>query len=204
MCAALRDDELYRSGDGVVLNSLLNRPLRKTTLARDGDFHAKRRRVLMGSLDAKALARIEPHLDAATQATVDDLVGRQSFDPNGPLTSRRVLGAIPTAITLWLYTALLNQARSRCPGTYWKSLTISPTCPDTSSGCAGSAASPAPDPQALHLRGFAGRTLGGVDSQWLDAEIECVWLLFGQRQRLRDKRHRAPPHADQDSLWRRT
>ena len=30
--AALRDDELYRSGDGVVLNSLLNRPLRKTTL----------------------------------------------------------------------------------------------------------------------------------------------------------------------------
>jgi len=109
-----------------------------------------------------------------------------------------VFGAIPTAMTLWLYTALLNQARSRCPGTYWKSLTISPTCPDTSSGCAGGAASPTPDPQALHLRGFAGRTLGGTDSPWLDAEIECVWLLCGQRRRLRDKRHRAPRHADQD------
>ena len=194
----------------------------------------------MGSLDAKALARIEPHLDAAAQATVDDLVGRQSFDGvadfasrlplsvvselvgvsvdrtrllawgrrsfdgNGPLTNRRVFGAIPTAMTLWLYTALLNQARSRCPGTYWKSLTISPTCPDTSSGCAGGAASPAPDSQALHLRGFAGRTLGGVDSPWLDAEIECVWLLFGQRQRLRDKRHRAPRTRTKTSLWRRT
>ena len=107
----------------------------------------------MGSLDAKALARIEPHLDAAAQATVDDLVGRQSFDGvadfasrlpsvvselvgvsvdrtrqfgwgrrsfdgNGPLTNRRMLGAIPTAMTLWPDTALLNQARSRCPGTY--------------------------------------------------------------------------------------
>ncbi len=49
----------------------------------------------MGPLDAKALARIEPHLDAAAQATVDDLVGRQSFDGNGPLTNRRVLGASP-------------------------------------------------------------------------------------------------------------
>jgi len=96
--AALRDDELYRSGDGVVLNSLLNRPLRKTTLASDGDIHAKRRRVLMGSLDAKALARIEPHLDAAAQATVDDLVGRQSFDGVADFASRLPLSVVSELI----------------------------------------------------------------------------------------------------------
>jgi len=156
--AALRNDVLYRSGDGVSLNVVVNRLLRKTTLGSDGETHSKRRKVLMHSLDAKALARIEPVLDTEADAAVEDLLrrqsfdgvadfasrlpvrvvgdlvglqvdrnkllswGRGSFDGNGPMTNWRVLRATPTAISVWLYTARLNQSRVT-PGS-WASFVL--------------------------------------------------------------------------------
>jgi cytochrome P450 len=151
--ASLRNDALYRSGEGVLFNPLLNRPLRKTTLASDGDVHTRRRKVLLQSLGAKALAGIGPDLQEAARAAIDDLLwresfdgvrdfasrlplsvvgelvgvsvnqdrllrwGRRSFDSQGPLTNRRVLAAFPTAMTVWLYTALLNPSRV-APGSW--------------------------------------------------------------------------------------
>jgi cytochrome P450 len=78
--AALRDDELFTSGHGVAANPLTNLGGRKTTLSSDGDTHAARRRVLMGSLGAKAIAPIADRLDIETKAIVKGLVGRGEFD----------------------------------------------------------------------------------------------------------------------------
>jgi cytochrome P450 len=78
--AALRDDELFASGHGVAANPLTNVAARKTTLVSDGDTHATRRRVLMGSLGAKAIAPIAERLDAEAGEIVSGLAGRGEFD----------------------------------------------------------------------------------------------------------------------------
>jgi cytochrome P450 len=78
--AALRDDELFRSGHGVAANPLTNLAARKTTLSSDDDTHATRRRVLMRSLGAKAVAPIAGRLEAEAGAIVGGLVGRAEFD----------------------------------------------------------------------------------------------------------------------------
>jgi len=62
--AALRNDTVYRSGAGVAANQLSNRLGRHTTLFSDDEAHGRRRKVLMRSLAAKALADIEPQVDA--------------------------------------------------------------------------------------------------------------------------------------------
>src|SRR5262245_53043695 len=48
--AALRNDEVFRSGSGVAANRLSNRLGRKTTLFSDGQTHDACRKVLMRSL----------------------------------------------------------------------------------------------------------------------------------------------------------
>jgi cytochrome P450 len=78
--ATLRDDELFTSGHGVAANPLTNLGGRKTTLSSDGDTHAARRKVLMGSLGAKAIAPIADRLDIEAGAIVEGLVGRGEFD----------------------------------------------------------------------------------------------------------------------------
>jgi cytochrome P450 len=78
--AALRDDELFISGHGVAANPLTNLAARKTTLFSDGETHSTRRRVLMRSLGAEAMAPIADRLDAKAEAIVGGLVGRGSFD----------------------------------------------------------------------------------------------------------------------------
>jgi cytochrome P450 len=78
--AALRDDETFLSGDGVAANPVTNALGRKTTLSSDGDTHAARRRVLMRSLDARALASVEERLQAEADAVVDSLVATRDFD----------------------------------------------------------------------------------------------------------------------------
>jgi cytochrome P450 len=77
---ALRDDELFVSGHGVAANPLTNLAARKTTLSSDGATHSTRRRVLMRSLGAKAIAPIAERLDAEAEAIVAGLVGRGEFD----------------------------------------------------------------------------------------------------------------------------
>lgn len=77
---ALRDDELFTSGHGVAANRLTNLAARGTTLFSDGEPHATRRRVLMRSLGAKALAPIAERLDAEAEAIVAGLLARDTFD----------------------------------------------------------------------------------------------------------------------------
>jgi cytochrome P450 len=78
--AALRDDELFLSGRGVAANPITNIAARKTTLFSDGETHVARRKVLMRSLGAKAMAPLSPRLDAEAAAIVAGLVGRGEFE----------------------------------------------------------------------------------------------------------------------------
>ena len=78
--AALRDDELFISGHGVAANPLTNALARKTTLFSDGETHVARRKVLMRSLGAQAMAPIAGRLDAEAAAIVAGLVGRGEFE----------------------------------------------------------------------------------------------------------------------------
>jgi cytochrome P450 len=78
--AALRDDELFISGHGVAANPITNLVARKTTLFSDGETHVARRKVLMRSLGAQAMAPISARLDAEAAAIVAGLVGRGEFD----------------------------------------------------------------------------------------------------------------------------
>jgi cytochrome P450 len=78
--AALRDDELFVSGKGVAANPITNVAARRTTLFSDGETHVARRKVLMRSLGAQALAPISGRLDAEAEAIVGRLVGRGEFD----------------------------------------------------------------------------------------------------------------------------
>lgn len=77
---ALRDDELLISGHGVAANPLTNLAARKTTLSSDGETHSTRRKVLMRSLGAKAIAPIAERLDAEAEAIVAGLLDRGEFD----------------------------------------------------------------------------------------------------------------------------
>jgi cytochrome P450 len=74
--AALHDDELFRSGAGVAANPVTNRLSRGTTLNSDGEEHARRRRVLMRSLGAKALASVKAPLAGAADELVERLLAR--------------------------------------------------------------------------------------------------------------------------------
>ena len=78
--AALRDDEVFISGKGVAANPMTNLLGRGTTLFSDGEVHGKRRRVLMASLGAKALAGIRPKVEARAERLIDDLLARRSFE----------------------------------------------------------------------------------------------------------------------------
>lgn len=78
--AALRDDERFRSADGVAANLIANRAGRLTTLSSDDDVHARRRKVLMQSLGAKALGAIEGTLDAQAAQLIDVRLDGRPFD----------------------------------------------------------------------------------------------------------------------------
>jgi cytochrome P450 len=77
---ALSDDETYCSGNGVAANPLANVLSAGTTLASDGEAHAKRRRLLLQSLSAKALSALDPVLQAEASAVIDRLCHRYEFD----------------------------------------------------------------------------------------------------------------------------
>jgi cytochrome P450 len=85
--AALRDDDLFLSGYGVAANPITNVAARKTTLFSDDETHVARRKVLMRSLGAQALAPIAAQLDAEAEAIVARLVGRGQFDASRDFSS---------------------------------------------------------------------------------------------------------------------
>ncbi|MDO9354297.1 MAG: cytochrome P450, partial [Solirubrobacteraceae bacterium] len=86
--AALRDDAVFLSGDGVAANPVANRLGRHTTLSSDGDTHTVRRRVLMRSLGAKAIAAIEPALQDEATDVVRDLTGTTQFEAGRDFSAR--------------------------------------------------------------------------------------------------------------------
>ena len=77
---ALGDHQTYISGKGVAANPLANALTAGTTLASDGEAHAKRRRQLWQSLSPKALSAIDPVLHAEASALVEKLCHRDEFD----------------------------------------------------------------------------------------------------------------------------
>lgn len=86
--AALRDDSGYRSGHGVGANPVVNTLARDTTLKSDADVHTRRRRVLMRSLAAKAIAELEAPLQREATGLIDDLVRRSHFEAARDFSSR--------------------------------------------------------------------------------------------------------------------
>lgn len=91
--AALRNDTVFQSGRGVAANPFVNLGGRGTTLFSDGDTHAARRRVLMRSLGARALAAVEPELTAEAERLIDELVARRRFE-----SARDFAGRLPVAV----------------------------------------------------------------------------------------------------------
>jgi cytochrome P450 len=86
--AALRNDEVFISGDGVAANPISNRLGRKTTLSSDGETHTARRKVLIRSLSAKALAAIEPRIEAEAEEIVAALCDGREFEASRDFASR--------------------------------------------------------------------------------------------------------------------
>jgi len=77
---ALRDDATYLSGAGVAANPLTNALSAGTTLASDAEAHRQRRRVLLHSLSAKALASAVPVLQEEASALITRLADRGQFE----------------------------------------------------------------------------------------------------------------------------
>jgi len=77
---ALRDDATFVSGHGVAANAIANRLGRNTTLNSDGDVHDRRRKVLMRSLGARALADVQETVDAEAERLIEGLLHRRRFD----------------------------------------------------------------------------------------------------------------------------
>jgi cytochrome P450 len=92
--AALRNDAVFRSGDGVAANPLTNRMARDTTLFSDDETHRARRKVLMRSLGAKALADIEPRLAVEADGLVERLRVGQWFEAVTDFASRLPLSVV--------------------------------------------------------------------------------------------------------------
>jgi cytochrome P450 len=92
--AALRNDEVFRSGAGVAANALSNRMGRDTTLFSDDETHTKRRKVMMRSLGAKALTDIEARVDAQATELVERLCARDWFEASTDFSAHLPLSVV--------------------------------------------------------------------------------------------------------------
>jgi cytochrome P450 len=78
--AALRNDEVFRSGAGVAANPMTNLFIRGTTLASDGETHDARRKVLMRSLGHQALVAVQDRVDEHAEGLIDRLLRADWFE----------------------------------------------------------------------------------------------------------------------------
>lgn len=76
----LRDDETFRSGQGVALNPIVNRLSRGTILNSDGDDHTRRRSLLSPHLTRRALGAMAGDIDAQAHAVVEAATARGDID----------------------------------------------------------------------------------------------------------------------------
>ncbi|GAA2059193.1 cytochrome P450 [Williamsia deligens] len=91
---ALRDDATFVSGAGVAANPVANALGHHTVLASDGDTHMTRRMILMRSLASRALQPSRPVIEEEAAATVDRLLGRESFDGVADFATRLPVQAV--------------------------------------------------------------------------------------------------------------
>ncbi len=119
--AGLRDNELFLSGKGVAANPITNVAARKTTLFSDGETHVARRKVLMRSLGAQALAPIAGRLDDEAEAIVGRLVERGESDAARDFSSGLPLEVVADLVGVrvpserllsWGRSPLMSSARS--------------------------------------------------------------------------------------------
>jgi cytochrome P450 len=76
----LGEPDTFCSGEGVGLNPIVNQMAKGNTLMSDGELHRVQREVIGRPLRPKALAELQPGLQELTDALVDQLVQRGSFD----------------------------------------------------------------------------------------------------------------------------
>jgi len=103
--AALRDDEVFRSGKGVAANPVTNQAAQGTTLFSDDETHTRRRRVLMKSLGAKALTTVEEPLAHEAQRVVESLIGRGRFETAADFSAHLPLTVVAELVGLRASTA---------------------------------------------------------------------------------------------------
>lgn len=98
--SALRDDAVFRSGEGVAANPIANRLGQDTTLFSDDEIHNRRRRVLMQSLGGKALASAESQIDYEAQLVVDRFASGDSFEAAHDFSSHLPLSVVAELVGL--------------------------------------------------------------------------------------------------------
>jgi cytochrome P450 len=98
--AALRNDEVFRSGAGVAANPVTNLLIRGTTLASDGETHAARRKVLMRSLGHDALAAVRDRIDEHAERLIDRLLEAGWFDAAQDFASYLPLAVVADLVGL--------------------------------------------------------------------------------------------------------
>ena len=114
---ALRDDETFRSGKGVAANRLTNAFRECTRRASDGQTHTNRRRVLLQSLSAKALAEVDPTLQHEASALTRRLLQRDKFDGVSEFASHLPVRVVADLVGVDMdHTRMLRWARSGFDG----------------------------------------------------------------------------------------
>lgn len=98
--AALRDDKVFRSGEGVAANPIANRLGRDTTLFSDDETHNRRRRVLMSSLGGKALVPTEPQISEQARLVIDRLCSSEEFETARDFSSHLPLSVVADLVGL--------------------------------------------------------------------------------------------------------
>lgn len=98
--AALKNDAVFRSGEGVAANPISNRLGRDTTLFSDDETHERRRRVLMRSLGGKALGPSESQIDEQARQVVQKLSSGQSFEASRDFSSHLPLSVVADLVGL--------------------------------------------------------------------------------------------------------
>jgi cytochrome P450 len=92
--AALRNDDVFRSGEGVAANPMTNRLIRGTTLASDGQTHDTRRKVLMRSLGHQALAAVQDRVDQHAERLMERLLKADWFEATQDFASYLPLAVV--------------------------------------------------------------------------------------------------------------
>ncbi len=77
---ALRKPDVFRSGEGLSLNTDVNALLKGSTLNSDGERHRQTRSITATPINPKGLVELTPYIESAAERLADVLAERGSFD----------------------------------------------------------------------------------------------------------------------------